>query len=150
MIVSWLLLLWDSAAAVFTVHPYMNWQYHIFHLLKPAFTFCIISLNGFVLSNHYHWEEETLVPSSYGIGSLIKWAFIISFTHPSLLSLSVCICSQIIFLMKSSGNDVNHIRWMDWLTNSINPVNWMHIVMANCYSIIKHPSWRRWHFSEVA
>lgn len=26
---------------------------------------------------------------------------------------------------------------MDRLTNPIKPVNWMHIVMANCYTIIK-------------
>lgn len=116
------------------------------------FTSSIMSLDGFVLSNHYHWEEETLVPSSYGIGSLMKWAFIVSSTHPSSFSSSVCVClcSQIILLMKSSGNEANHIRWMDRLTNRIKPVNWMHIVMANCYSIIKTWSCRGWRCSEVA
>ena len=83
-----------------TVRPYMKWHYHIFYTWERFFFFfffftsSIMSLDGFVLSNHYHWEEETLVPSSYGIGSLIKWAFIVSSTHPSSFSLSVCVCAS--------------------------------------------------------
>lgn len=69
---------------------------------------------------------------------------------PTSLLVCMCVCSQIIFLMKSSGNEAKHIRWMDCLTNRIKPVNWMHIVMANCYSIIKWRCWRGWGRSEVA
>lgn len=84
-----------STLAGLTVHPYMKWHYHIFYTREWVFfTSSIMSLDGFVLSNHYHWEEETLVPSSYGIGSLIKWAFIVSSTHPSSFSSSVCVCAS--------------------------------------------------------
>lgn len=118
----------------------VSWNYRIPHTLNGS----SFQSRWLCLFNHDHGEEETLVPSSYRIGCLIKWTFIISFTHPSPSSLPacMCVCSRIIFLMKSSGNEANHIRWMDRLTNRIKPVNWMHIVMANCYSIIKSRSWR--------
>lgn len=131
----------------------MNWKHHVSHTLKGT-SFQHFQSRGLCLFNHDHREEETLVPSSYGIGWLIKWTFIISFAHPSPSSLSacvcVCVCSRIIFLMKSSGNEANHIRWMDRLTNRIKPVNWMHIVMANCYSIVKSRSRRGRRCSQAA